>query len=410
MLKPQTLKGFRNFLSLEERKRQYLITTLTSIFERFGFEQMETPALEYEEILAGKYGFEGEKLMYRFEDLGKRRVAMRYDQTVPLARVIAQYQNQITLPFKRYQISPVWRAENTQKGRYREFLQCDIDTVGSDSVLSDAEIIATIASAYKTLGFTNATILINDREIFKDLSTDIIVVIDKLEKIGKEGVIKELAEKKLTPTTKTAEELLESLLTRQPTQNLLNIMNALKTFDINMQTIKFSPTLARGLDYYTGLIFEIKTPDYPYGALAGGGRYDNLIGMFAKEKIPAVGLAIGFDRTLEAMQALNLFPPTITNSTTKVLVTIFSTELINKSLEICSQLRKQNINTEIYLGKIKEKNPLEKQLKYADQKGIPLCLIIGPEEIEKNIVTLKNLQTRRQQKLTFVELTAMLSA
>jgi histidyl-tRNA synthetase len=410
MLKPQTLKGFRDFISLEERKRQYIITTLKSIFKQFGFEQMETPALEYEEILAGKYGSEGEKLMYRFEDLGKRRVAMRYDQTVPLARLVAQYQNQITFPFKRYQISPVWRAENTQKGRYREFLQCDIDTVGTDSTLSDAEIIATIASAYKTLGFTNTTILINDREIFQNLSTETIIVIDKLEKIGKEGVIKELAEKKLTPTTKAAEELLESLLTRQPTQNLSRIMNALKAFDVNLETIKFSPTLARGLDYYTGLIFEIKTPDYPYGSLAGGGRYDNLIGMFTKEKIPAVGLSIGFDRTLEAMDALQLFPAPITNSTTKILVTIFSSILINKSSEITTKLRHKNINAEIYLGEIKEKNPLEKQLKYADQKGIKYCLIIGPEEIEKNIITLKNLQTRKQQQLTLEELIKSLRA
>jgi histidyl-tRNA synthetase len=181
-------------------------------------------------------------------------------------------------------------------------------------------------------------------------------------------------------------------------------MNSIKSFNIDMETITFSPTLARGLDYYTGLIFEIKTPDYPYGSLAGGGRYDNLIGMFTKEKIPAVGLSVGFDRTLEAMEKLNLFPSTITNSTTKVLVTIFSSVLINKSSEIASLLRHKNINTEIYLGEIKEKNPLEKQLKYADQKGIKYCLIIGPEEIEKNIVTLKNLQTRQQQKLTLVEL------
>ena len=177
-----------------------------------------------------------------------------------------------------------------------------------------------------------------------------------------------------------------------------------------MQTIKFSSTLARGLDYYTGLIFELKTPDYPYGALCGGGRYDNLIGMFMDSKnLPAVGLSVGFDRTLEAMEKLHLFPPTITNSTTKVLVTIFSSELINKSSEITTILRAKNINAEIYLGEIKEKNPLEKQLKYADQKGIKLCLIIGPEEIEKNIITLKNLQTRQQQQLTLVELTTMLS-
>jgi histidyl-tRNA synthetase len=197
MVEPRTLKGFRDFLPREARKRQYVISTLKKVFENYGFEPLETPVLEYEEILTGKYGDEGDQLMYRFEDNGKRRVAMRYDQTVPTARVVAQFANTLPFPFKRYQIQPVWRAENTQKGRYREFMQCDIDTIGVDSALADAEIIATALTEYKALGFKNFKILINDRKVFANLATQTIVSIDKLKKIGKEGVAQELVTKKL---------------------------------------------------------------------------------------------------------------------------------------------------------------------------------------------------------------------
>lgn len=407
-MKIQTLKGFRDFLPLEARKRQYIINTLKPVFEQFGFEQMETPVLEYEEILAGKYGDEGEKLMYRFEDQGKRRVAMRYDQTVPLARVVAQYANALPTPFKRYQIQPVWRAENTQKGRYREFFQCDLDTVGVDSALADAEMIAAIVTAYKELGFTNCKVLINDRAVFKNLSVGVIIVIDKLKKIGKEGVWKELVDKKLVGTLEEAKILLQELLDAQPTERLTEITQTLETLNIDSAMIEFSPTLARGLDYYTGLIFEIESPDYPYGSLCGGGRYNNLIGMFADKQIPAVGLAVGFDRTLEAMDELNLFPETVANSSTQVLVTIFSEALKQQSLDIAAKLREKNIATEVYLGEVKEKNPLEKQLKYADAKRIPSVVIVGPQEAEKKIVTLREMKTREQKQGTLDEIIALL--
>src|SRR6266480_7057308 len=205
MIKAQTLKGFRDFLPAEARKRQYVISTLKKVFESFGFEPLETPVLEYEEILLGKYGEEGDKLMYRFEDNGKRRVALRYDQTVPTARVVAQYMNTLPTPFKRYQIQPVWRAENTQKGRFREFLQCDADIVGSSSPLADAEVIATAAKAVEALGFKNFTILKNDRRVFSELIANgsvtkqemdyAVIAVDKLKKIGKEDVVDELVKK-----------------------------------------------------------------------------------------------------------------------------------------------------------------------------------------------------------------------
>ena len=400
MIKPQTLKGFRDFLPQEARKRQYATNIFKKVFEKFGFEPLETPVLEYEEILAGKYGEEGDKLMYRFEDLGQRKVAMRYDQTVPLARVVAQYENQIAFPFKRYQISPVWRAENTQKGRFREFYQCDIDTVGPDTPLTDAEIIAATINAFKELGFKNFKILLNDRAIFKELTTEAIIIIDKLKKIGADNVCKELVEKKISTNFEEAKNLLDSLLNQKPTERLNEIIKNLEQFGADKSYIEFSPVLARGLDYYTGMIFETIVAEYPYGSFAGGGRFNNLIGLFTTKQIPAVGVAFGFDRIIDAMQALELFPPEIAGSPTQVLVTIFSKELKNKSLAICNELRSNNIKTEIYLGEIKEKNPLEKQLKYADQKGITNVIILGPQETEKNIVTLKNLKTREQKKLT----------
>ncbi|MBI2599727.1 histidine--tRNA ligase [Candidatus Daviesbacteria bacterium] len=386
-IRPQTLKGFRDFLPGETRKRQYVINRLKAVFESFGFEPLETPALEYEEVLLGKYGEEGDKLMYRFEDNGGRKVALRYDQTVPLARVVTQYSNLLPIPFKRYQIQPVWRAENPQKGRFREFLQCDIDTVGSNSPMTDAEIIQAVIKSLENLGFTNFKVLVNDRNNFAGIEPSAIVTIDKLKKIGQEAVLEELKKKGL-PTSSLTEVLNKGL-----TEKLKNITDI-----VNDSRVVFDSTLARGLDYYTGLIFEIEIDGYEAGSVGGGGRYDNLIGMFAGRQIPAVGFAFGFDRLIEAMNQQNLFPKDLT--TTQVLVTIFNPDLQNNSLEISSQLRSNNINTEVWLD---PNSKLEKQLKYADQKGIPYVAIIGPEEAAKNVVTLKNLANKTQEVLSLDE-------
>jgi len=388
----QTLKGFRDFLPREERKRQYVISTLKDVFESYGFEPLETPALEYEEILSGKYGDEGDKLMYRFEDNGEREVALRYDQTVPLSRVVAQYQNDLPMPFKRYQVQPVWRAENTQKGRFREFLQCDIDTVGTTSVLSDAEILAIINDSYEALGFQGFTILVNDRTLFADLSQKAIIAIDKLKKTDKESVKKELETLGVDP------KKLDSLIESSTPEKLGKIVNKAIEFGVDEKRIKFEPTLARGLDYYTGIIIEVEIDGYTVGSTGGGGRYDNLIGMFAGKQIPAVGFAFGFDRIIEAMEEQKLFPKDLI--TTHALVTIFSPNLLDKSLELSYMLRAKNIPTELYLD---ESVKMEKQLKYADMKGIPFVLIIGPEEAKAKKITLKNLKTRDQQLLPFEE-------
>jgi len=401
MIKPKTLKGFRDFLPQEAKKRQYVIDKLTSVFELYGFEPLETPALEYEELLTGKYGEEGEKLMYRFEDNGKRRVAMRYDQTVPLARVVAEYQNELPMPFKRYQIQPVWRADNTQRGRYREFIMCDVDTVGTTATVADAEIIAVTANVLQVLGFKNYDILINDRKVFAELSVKAITILDKLKKIGEDGVIKEFINNRFSKNANEAKYLLQSIMKKQPTDYLIELFRVLEKLGIQKKNIIFSPSLARGLDYYTSLIFEIEIPEYSVGSVCGGGRYDNLIGMFGDKQIPAVGFAFGFDRVIEAMEELKLFPNELNQSITKVLITIFSPELKEKSLEISSQLRLSNINTEIYL---EDNVKLDRQLKYADHKGIPYAIIIGPEEKEKKRVTLKNLKTREQKQVSLSDL------
>lgn len=411
----QTLKGFRDFLPQQMRKRQYVQNKLKAVFESFGFEPLETPALEYEEILLGKYGEEGDKLMYRFTDNGDRKVALRYDQTVPLARVVAEYGSagQLPTPFKRYQIQPVWRAENTQKGRFREFLQCDIDTIGVSSPLVDAEIIVTTSKALDSLGFKNYKIFINDRNLFANLLNrevfsektlqTVIRAMDKIKKIGREKVLEEMIGKGIP--SEQATYAIQTIEQMQPTENLQKIFTFLKEMGIEESKFEFSPTLARGLDYYTGLIFEIEVEGYEGGSVGGGGRYDNLIGMFTKNSIPAVGMAFGFDRIIDAMEEQNLFPEDLT--TTKVLVTIFSKELEQKSIEVSSRLRSNNINCELWLN---PEAKLDKQLKYADQKQIPFAIIIGPEEAEKNQVTLKNLKSQSQETLSLDDLVAKLTS
>lgn len=393
----QNLKGFRDFLPQQARKRQYVIGILKSVFESYGFEPLETPSLEYEEILTGKYGDEGEKLMYKFEDLGKRKVALRYDQTVPLARVVSQYQNELPFPFKRYQIQNVWRAENTQRGRFREFLQCDIDTVGSKSITADAEIIAIVSKVFAKLKFLNYKISLNDRKIFKDIPTKAIIIIDKLKKIGLKAVREELSINGMDP------EIINKIMDSEKSDNLKQIIESACNLGVKNENITFDPTLARGLDYYTELIIEVEIIGYDAGSVGGGGRYDNLIGIFVNRQIPAVGFAFGFDRVMEAMEQLNLFPAEL--SMTKVLVTVFSPDLLNKSSEISSLLRISNINTEIYLD---ENISIEKQLKYADKKKIPFVIIMGPEELEKHVVQLKDMRTRSQEEININDLVNLL--
>lgn len=403
LIEPRTLPGFRDFLPETLRIRKKVIFIFTEIFEKYGFQPLETPTLEYQDILLGKSGAEAEKLMYLFKDNGGRDVGMRYELTVSTARVLAQYPN-LPKPFKRYQIQPVWRAEKPQKGRYREFTQCDIDTFGTTSPLADAEIIALTQECLLGVGFKRFTIRINSRQILfkimenagvpKDKVFSAIQSIDKLDKKPAEEVKKELSEKELN--SEIIEKIFSGIKTAQPNDNLSQIFSYLKKFDVPEQFYQFDPSLSRGLDYYTGSIFETAVTEPKIGSITGGGRYDELIAKFNNQPTPAVGTTMGLDRTVDVIQELNLWPD-LPRSSTKVLITIFSPDLLDKSLEIDSLLYQNKINTEIYLD---PQAKLDKQLKYADQKGIPYVVIIGPEEAEKGLVTIKNLSSKQQKTIS----------
>lgn len=387
---PQTLKGFRDFLPIEAMRRQYVVNIIRRTFELYGFEPLETPAIEYLEVFTGNIG-EDEKLFYKFEDTGGRKVALRYDQTVPTCRLIAQYPDKIIMPFKRYQIQTVWRAEKPQKGRYREFLQCDADIFGVNDRVSDAELVALTIDVFKNLGFKKPIAIINDRAIYKDVPYKAIVAIDKLEKIGEEGVIAELMRKDYSETD--AKKLLEQVKSSLPNDDLKTIFKFLD--DYGMQdNYRFKPTLARSFSYSTGTIWEIVESGFESGSLAGCERFDSLVSRFSNQNVPAVGFAIGFDRTVLAMEELGLFPDT--KSTSKVLVTIFEKNLLKESQKITQFLRKNKINTDLYSD---PNIRLDKQLKYANKKGIPYVIIIGPEEVENKTIALKDMKTGEQQKL-----------
>lgn len=396
-MKTQTLKGFRDFLPADAIRRAELIRHVTEVFELYGFDRLETPALEYADVLLGKYGEEADRLLYLFEDNGKRRVGLRYDQTVPLSRVVAQYPD-LPIPFKRYQIQPVWRAENTQKGRFREFMQCDIDTVGSADPLSDAEIIAATLSTMSRIGLPDPMMQINDRTIFDQLGLTPaeVIIIDKLDKIGREKVLRQLMDQ----GRNDADRLFTTLESSQPTTRLTSIFEALESYGFKRDvSFAFNPFLARGLDYYTSTIFELTLSGYSGGSLAGGGRYDRLIGTFSGRDLPAVGIAFGFDRILDALADLHLI--TDRTTATQVYVTVFSEQMLQQSLRTVQMLREAGISSEITLT---SSDKLEKQLKYADKKGVPYAVIIGPDEADKNELTVKDLRNNSQERISIANL------
>jgi len=387
LITPRILKGFRDFLPEEALKRQYAIDIIRRTFELYGFEPLETPAIEYLETFAGQIG-EDEKLFYKFTDAGGRKVALRYDQTVPTCRVIAQYPDKISLPFKRYQIQTVWRSEKPQKGRYREFLQCDADIFGVDNRTADGETIALTIDIFKNLGFTKPIAIINDRDLYQDIPYSAIVAIDKLDKIGVVGVSKELTQKGFN------RKILDQIKNSQPNDNLKTIFDYLDNYGFK-ENYRFKPTLARSFSYSTGTIWEIIDENFSSGSLAGCERFDSLVAKFSDRSVPAVGFAIGFDRTILAMDELKLFPAITTK--TKVLVTVFNPQLLKQSQIITQTLRRAQINTDIYPD---PQVKLAKQLKYANDNQIPYVLVVGEEEIKKNQITLKNMTSGKQKTLT----------
>ena len=427
----QILKGTRDFLPAQFILRKKVIEIIERTFERFGFEPMETPAMEYAETLEGKYGEEGDRLIYKFEDRGGRKVALRYDLTVPLARTMAMYQ--VEKPFRRYQIAPVWRADKPQKGRFREFWQCDADIVGSKEVWADAEVIAVTYFALKNLGFNEFTIRINNRKLLNGMAlyggvTDkemagFFRIIDKAEKVGWDEVRKELTSKKISDKAidktialmiedtqgDTALSRLKTTLAGIPSAQegiaeLEEIQRCLINLGVEQGNVLFDGSLARGLDYYTGPIFETIIEKPRIGSISGGGRFDSLIGMFSGRDVPATGTSLGLERIITVMEELAMLPTTPTVS--QVLVTMFDRGLFGESLKVASELRSAGISAEVYVNDDK----LKKQLDYANKKKIPLVLIIGPDEKERGEVVLRDMEQKTQATIPRPELVNKIKA
>ena len=399
--KPQTLKGFRDFLPETMTIRNYVKNLLIKTFETFGFEPLETPTLEYSTTLMGKYGDEADKLVYSFTDNGDRKIGMRYDLTVPTAKVLAIYNQQIPMPFKRYQIQPVWRAENTQKGRYREVLQCDIDIFGTQSPIADAEILAVINTVLQKLNFKNFTILLNSRTVLNNIleacnitenKNSILQSLDKFGKIGEDGVTKELITKNQSEATITA--LFKYIKQAQPDDYLQQVIDLLKTIGVPDGNYKFDPTIVRGLDYYTGPIFETIVTEPKIGSITGGGRYDNLIKSLGGPDMSAVGTTIGLDRIVDCIVELNLLP-NLPKTKTRILVANFGEETIDESLKLVTDLRNNNIASSFY----PDSEKLGKQFKYANSLGIPFVAMIGTDESKNNQITIKNMTTGEQKTI-----------
>jgi histidyl-tRNA synthetase len=420
---PRALQGMRDFLPERMILRNWVVGELRDVFESFGFEPLDTPSVEYAETLKGKYGEEADKLIYAFEDRGGRPVGLRYDLTVPLARVVASYP-ELPKPFKRYQIAPVWRAERPQKGRYREFWQCDVDTAGTTSPLADAECPMVVTAALRRLGFERYTVRINNRKILTALAATLGVEgeaalglfrsLDKLDKIGQEGVRAELAERGLTgrladrlfefvETSGSSEEVLRGLRARlgadpraaEGIDELEQIVAALSASGIDEGSYRIDLSMIRGLDYYTGPIFETVVEEPKIGSISGGGRYDGLIGMLSGRDVPATGVSIGFERIMDVIEELGLQPAGLKRTVTEVLVTIFDQASLSASLGLARELREAGVRTEVALTG----DRLGNQLKYASRRGIPLAAIVGPDEIAAGEVVLKDLTSGEQVKL-----------
>ncbi|HVC34795.1 MAG TPA: histidine--tRNA ligase [Chloroflexota bacterium] len=428
---PQVLKGMRDFLPPRMILRHYVIDQLRRVFERFGFEPIQTPAIEYAETLEGKFGEDADKLIYKFEDRGGRSVGLRYDLTVPLARVVSMYP-EIVKPFKRYQIAPSWRAERPQKGRYREFYQCDVDIVGCTSSAADAEVVSVAYQALRQLGFKRFQVLINNRKILHGIVAKLGIseaqapsiwrAVDKWDKIGPAGVRSELAAAGIaSETIEQVFGLLEPPADGQPILAALaerldgvpmavegiveleQIMSYLSLADVPSEFCRVDLHMVRGLDYYTGPIFEIVVAEPRIGSIAGGGRYDRLIGLLGPVQHPAVGISLGLDRLIDVIDELGMAPAEVRSTVTEVLVTVFDSSLLGESLAVAASLRAAGINTEVYLGSEK----LAHQLRYASRKNVPLVIIVGPEEASRGVAIVRNMASGRQEQ---VDRGALLSA
>ncbi len=448
-IKPSLVKGTRDFSPQEMVKRNHIFDTIKTVFKKYGYAEIQTPTMENLSTLTGKYGDEGDKLIFKILNSGDflskakpellaaansnaltssiSEKALRYDLTVPFARYVVMHQNDISLPFKRFQVQPVWRADRPQKGRYREFYQCDVDVVGSDSLLNEAEFILIYQEALSNLGLKDFTIKLNNRKILTgiaeiigkpELIIDMTVAIDKLDKIGLDGVSKELLERGFTEADleKLKPVILLQGSNEEKLQSLRNVlagsttgMNGIEELETVfkylqglLQTtpdlrpdVELDITLARGLNYYTGCIFEVKTNEAAMGSIGGGGRYDDLTGMFGLKGLTGVGISFGADRIYDVLLELNLFPESAAAGT-KVLISNFDAAAELYALPIVQQLRNADIAAELYPTAAK----LKKQMSYADDKKIPYVILIGSDELESGLLTLKDMQSGVQEKLS----------
>lgn len=443
MEKPTLPKGTRDFGPAVMAKRQFIFNAIRTVFQNFGFQPLETPAMENLSTLMGKYGEEGDQLLFRIlnsgdflkdvpsDTLGNSRAlsphiaekGLRYDLTVPFARYVVMNRNEVTFPFKRYQIQPVWRADRPQKGRYREFYQCDADVVGTTSLVCEAEIILMIKEVFKQLGITDFTIKINHRDVLNGVAERIgakgnevalFVAIDKLDKIGEEKVKEELRTKGFAEDSLTSlfrilnirgsnaekmntlgKEFSNSLSGAKGVGDLAAVFGLVKSFGADESNVEFDISLARGLSYYTGCIFEVKINNVAIGSVSGGGRYDNLTAAFGdKENLSGVGFSFGVDRIYDAMEELKLFPKSA-HASSKVLLCHFDDDSFRYGLSVISALRGVGISAEIYPETVK----IKKQLDYANKKQIPFALVIGSEEVASGLLSFKNLDTGEQEKL-----------
>lgn len=395
--KKQILKGFRDYANVDALEREWLKEKIMKVFKRWGFEPLETPTIEPLEIFSGQIG-EDEKLFYKFKDNGNREVALRYDQTVPACRYVGQNINEIVLPYKRYQIQTAFRAEKPQKGRYREFLQCDADVFGVKDSLADAEVIALTIDIYKSLGLKNFKVLINDREIIKEIPYTVLASIDKLKKIGDDGVINEIIFKGYTK--EEAIRFLGKVKDSKPSESINIILSYLKSYGFDKKYYEFDPTIIRSFSYSTGPIWEVFV-EGSLSSLLGGERYDNLCEKISGRDIPATGFGLGFDRTLEALKLQNLVP----DFKNVRFVLAAGINKISNVLDLSKKLRTQNIDLEIYTA---EDSKVDKIIKYAVKKGYKYLILVGENELKEKKYTLKDLSKNSQQKLKFEDLVNIL--
>lgn len=408
-------KGFRDFKPEEALLRKKVISVLEKVFLQYGFEPIETPTLEYASTLMGKYGEEADKLLYLFTDQGDRQVGLNYDLTVPTARFLSRFQD-IPKPFKRYQIQPSYRAENPQKGRYRQFVQCDIDIIGNTSPMADAEIVAVIDTALTLLKVPGFKIKINSRTLLNQLAENVGIAqsdratffqtIDKADKLEPVDLDKELDKKGLGTSlyTKQVLPLLEKIKADfdqtklLPDKYLEETFTHIRSLGVPEDHIEFSPHIVRGLDYYTGPIFETVVTEPKIGSVTGGGRYDHLIKSLGGPDLPAVGTTLGLDRLCDVLIHMG---QTQTDQNTSVLVTVLDQSLLSKYQNLVQTIRNAGINAQVYLN---PNDKLDKQLKFADKKNIPYVLIMGSNEISTNSVTIKNLNTKEQKIINIADL------